>query len=82
MSLGRPLLKELEKLKATVGKRRNRLQFIASDTWDISDDLSQYSKVFDILEVREKERERKGRGREEKRERERGKRERERVGER
>ena len=32
-------------------KRKSKLQLISTDTWDISDDLSSYSDIANILQV-------------------------------
>ena len=43
-------IKALEALRTNLTQSARRLQLIATDTWDISDDLSKYQ-VADLLEV-------------------------------
>ena len=42
-------LKEIKQKRGTVNLRR--LQLISTDTWDISDNLSNYTDIADILQV-------------------------------
>ena len=50
-----PLRPFLDKLKEMGDKgqlkRKSKLQLISTDTWDISDDLSSYSDIANILQV-------------------------------
>ena len=48
----RPFLDNLRKMEQNGQLRRNsKLQLISTDTWDISDDLSNYTDIADILQV-------------------------------
>ena len=48
----RPFLDKLREMKQNgTLKRKSKLQLISTDTWDISDDLSNYTDIADILQV-------------------------------
>ena len=47
----RPFLDKLREMNKGTLKRKSKLQLISTDTWDISDDLSNYTDIADILQV-------------------------------
>ena len=48
----RPFLDKLREMKQSGQlERKSKLQLISTDTWDISDDLSSYTDIANILQV-------------------------------